>query len=333
MKNNIFVFIVLSILFGIFTSTSKAEGKADVESISKQDIASSISTHRMMETIEKIASTPHPINSEEIQLVKSYLVECFQNIGYNDIQYQKFEYNDENNEYAIRHSSQADLFLESTSNNAKNDGFGENIIITKSSIDDIKKNLIISAHYDSHNDSYGANDNGSGVSVVLELARILKDVEFPYNIKFIMFSGEEKFMLGSRWFVGHLSENERNDIVGVINIDSIAEKSDLGYLAMISGNKRLDGAEYDDEDIKKLAEINNNKISDLFVANDRFCLTMAMNSDHYPFSLLDIPAVSIVQDWKEGLTVNDSTDVIDNIDSDRLTEVTKHILEVIFKLC
>mgnify|MGYP000302618333 CR=1 FL=1 len=44
-------------------------------------------------------------------------------------------------------------------------------------------------------DSVGANDNGSGVAAVLELARILKDTEIPYNIKFILFSGEEKYML------------------------------------------------------------------------------------------------------------------------------------------
>ena len=53
------------------------------------------------------------------------------------------------------------------------------------------KNLIISAHYDSAEDSVGANDNGSGVAAVLELARILKDTEMPYNVKFILFSGEK----------------------------------------------------------------------------------------------------------------------------------------------
>ena len=101
----------------------------------------------------------------------------------------------------------------------------------------------------------GANDNGSGVAAVLELARILKDTEMPYNIKFILFSGEEKYMLGSRWYVGKLTEDERKQIIGVINIDTIAEKSDLGYMAMIEGNKRPDNAEYDDEGLKKLAEL------------------------------------------------------------------------------
>ena len=46
---------------------------------------------------------------------------------------------------------------------------------------------------------YLAKEKGYEVyAAVLELARILKDTEIPYNIKFILFSGEEKYMLGSK---------------------------------------------------------------------------------------------------------------------------------------
>lgn len=279
--------------------------------------------------IDEITSEPRPINSDAIQNVKEYISEYFGNLGYDNIEYQKFEYNDENNENAIRHSSQADVFLASTAENAIVDGIGENIIVTKNSSIDITKNLIISAHYDSAEDSVGANDNGSGVAAVLELARILKDTEIPYNIKFILFSGEEKYMLGSRWYVGKLTEDERKQIIGVINIDTIAEKSDLGYMAMIEGNKRPDNAEYDDEGLKKLAELNKNSMSELFTPRDRFFLTMAINSDHYPFALVNIPAVSIVQDWQDGLNVNNSSDVKENMDIQRIVEVIDQVMEVL----
>lgn len=279
--------------------------------------------------IDEITSEPRPINSDAIQNVKEYISEYFGNLGYDNIEYQKFEYNDENNENAIRHSSQADVFLASTAEDAIVDGIGENIIVTKNSSIDTTKNLIISAHYDSAEDSVGANDNGSGVAAVLELARILKDTEIPYNIKFILFSGEEKYMLGSRWYVGKLTEDERKQIIGVINIDTIAEKSDLGYMAMIEGNKRPDNAEYDDEGLKKLAELNKNSMSELFTPSDRFFLTMATNSDHYPFALVNIPAVSIVQDWQEGLNVNDSSDVKENMDIQRIVEVIDQVMEVL----
>lgn len=54
--------------------------------------------------IDEITSEPHPINSDAIQNVKEYISEYFGNLGYDNIEYQKFEYNDENNENAIRHS-------------------------------------------------------------------------------------------------------------------------------------------------------------------------------------------------------------------------------------
>ena len=96
--------------------------------------------------IDEITSEPRPINSDAIQDVKEYISKYFGNLGYDNIEYQKFEYNDENNENAIRHSSQADVFLASTAENAIVDGIGENIIVTKNSSIDTTKNLIISAH-------------------------------------------------------------------------------------------------------------------------------------------------------------------------------------------
>lgn len=297
--------------------------------IAQADAEMKLSGQNIEQIIDEIASEPHPINSDAIQNVKEYIIKYFSNLGYDNIECQKLEYNDENNENAIRRSSQPDVFLAPTAENATVDGTGENIIVTKKSSMDATKNLVISAHYDSAEDSVGANDNGSGVAAVLELARILKDTEMPYDIKFILFSGEEKYMLGSRWYAGNLTEDEQKQIIGVINIDTIAEKSDLGYMAMIEGNKRPDDIEYDDEGLKKLAELNQNSMSELFTSSDRFYLTMASNSDHYPFALLDIPAVSIVQDWQDGLTVNDSSDVKENLDMERIVEVVDQIVDVL----
>ena len=296
------------------------------ESITQSDAEMQPSEQNIEQIIDEITSEPHPINSDAIQNVKEYIIRCFGDLGYDEIECQKF---DENNENAIRRSSQADVFLAPTAENATADGTGENIIVTKKSSTDTTKNLIISAHYDSAEDSVGANDNGSGVAAVLELARILKDTEMPYNVKFILFSGEEKYMVGSRWYVGNLTEDERKQIIGVINIDTIAEKSNLGYMAMIEGNKRPDDIEYDDEGLKKLAELNKNSMSDLFTSSDRFYLTMATNSDHYPFALVDIPAVSIIQDWQDGLNVNDSSDVKENMDMQRIVEVIEKVTEVL----
>lgn len=66
--------------------------------------------------------------------------------------------------------------------------------------------LIITAHYDHLGgmgaDTYfpGANDNASGVSLVLSLARYYAAHPQPYSIGFILFAGEEAGLLGSKYF-------------------------------------------------------------------------------------------------------------------------------------
>lgn len=66
--------------------------------------------------------------------------------------------------------------------------------------------LFITAHYDHlggmGSDTYfpGANDNASGVSLLLNLARYYAKNPPPYSVVFICFAGEEIGMVGSRYF-------------------------------------------------------------------------------------------------------------------------------------
>lgn len=319
--------IAISMNFCIF------EVKGETNENVQKESEIQIDKDYMREVIEEITFSPHPINSKEIDQVKKCIVSEFNKIGYDNIEYQKFEYNDEENENAIRHSSQIDIFLAPTAEDNTNDGAGENIIIKKDSNQNTQKKLIISAHYDSSPTSSGANDNGSGVAIVLEIAQILKNIDMPYNIEFIMFSGEEKYMLGSRWYAGQLSEDEKDNIIGVINVDTVAEKSDFGYWIMVNGDKRNSDIDYESDDaMQKLAELNGNALSKLFQVNERFSVVMAMNSDHYPFSLLDIPSVTIAQNMEEELKINDESDIKENLDYERMQEVVKCILRVVFEL-
>ena len=287
-----------------------------------------LSKDNMTKTIQEITTHPRAVNSEQIKVVEEYLIKQFKSYGYTEIDKQQFFYNNDNNENAIRRSSQPDIYLAPTADSTNADGVGNNIIVTKRFADTTKE-LILSGHYDSTENSYGVNDNASGVAVVLELARVLSDIELPYNLKFIMFSGEEKYMLGSRWYVNTLSEEERKNIIGVINIDTIAEKSDLGYMLMLHGDKKIENNQYTDEDLKRLADANKNSVSEMFKDENRFIPTMAINSDHYPFSLVGIPAVSVVQDWKNGINANSPDDVFSKIDDNRLYEVAAKVLSIL----
>jgi hypothetical protein len=67
----------------------------------------------------------------------------------------------------------------------------------------------------------GADDNGSGVAVVLESARILASAQpFPWSIRFIAWSGEELGLWGSRHYAD--AARARGDhILGVLNFDMV----------------------------------------------------------------------------------------------------------------
>ncbi|HRP62369.1 MAG TPA: M20/M25/M40 family metallo-hydrolase [Phycisphaerales bacterium] len=84
--------------------------------------------------------------------------------------------------------------------------------------------VIVSGHIDSWDGpgSLGTIDNGTGTSVTIEAARILMaaGVKPKRTIRFILWTGEEQGLLGSRAYVAELSEEERAKISGVFVDDS-----------------------------------------------------------------------------------------------------------------
>ncbi|SIP88176.1 aminopeptidase YwaD [Chryseobacterium sp. RU37D] len=102
----------------------------------------------------------------------------------------------------------------------------KNLIITKQGTTYPNTYVIICGHYDTVTGP-GVSDNGSGTSIILEAARILKDIPTQYSIKFIHFSGEEQGLEGS----GHYADNivfqnnvRQLDIRLVFNLDQVGGK-------------------------------------------------------------------------------------------------------------
>ncbi|AZA83537.1 leucyl aminopeptidase [Chryseobacterium lactis] len=99
----------------------------------------------------------------------------------------------------------------------------KNLIITKTGTLYPNKFVIICGHFDTINGP-GVNDNGSGTSIILEAARILKDVPTEYSIKFIHFSGEEQGLIGSTHYVNNVAYQggvRKLDIKLVFNLDQV----------------------------------------------------------------------------------------------------------------
>jgi len=102
----------------------------------------------------------------------------------------------------------------------------KNLVITKTGTVYPNKFVIICGHFDSINGP-GVNDNGSGTSIILEVARILKDIPTEYSIKFIHFSGEEQGLRGSTHYantVAYQGTNRVLDIKLVFNLDQVGGK-------------------------------------------------------------------------------------------------------------
>lgn len=102
---------------------------------------------------------------------------------------------------------------------------GENIIGRKVSANNDTRVFIVDGHYDTVDDSPGADDNGSGLAAILEILRVLAPLELTSSIEFIGFDLEEQGLLGSEAFVpGGIQPDEK--IAGVFNLDMIGFFSD-----------------------------------------------------------------------------------------------------------
>ena len=98
-----------------------------------------------------------------------------------------------------------------------------------------KESVIVSAHYDHlgrgwpdvHKGDegkihYGADDNASGIAVMLELARkAAKDWKPKRSIIFIAFTGEEAQRAGSKFYVKQSIRYPVKNVMGVINLDTV----------------------------------------------------------------------------------------------------------------
>src|SRR5688500_12464749 len=97
--------------------------------------------------------------------------------------------------------------------------------------------IIVGAHYDTHQKSPGANDNGSGIAALLELARAFAGKRLSRTLRFVAFTNEERpftrtSMMGSRVYARRCRER-REEIKAMICLET------LGYCSEQKGSQRL----------------------------------------------------------------------------------------------
>lgn len=98
------------------------------------------------------------------------------------------------------------------------------------------KTLVIGAHYDSATGTPGADDNASGVAVLLEIARYFQDKQVDFNMEFVAFTNEEPPFfrtedMGSKRYANEKKDNNEK-LLGMICLEM------LGYYSEKKGSQQ-----------------------------------------------------------------------------------------------
>lgn len=185
--------------------------------------------------------------------------------------------------------------------------------------------IVLGAHLDSKSPAPGANDNASGVAVLLEEARILKDAELSPTVRFIAFGAEEvcgpsprNHHYGSRKYVKSLSKAERKKIHGMISIDMVGYGKTFNIRMMKRGPMTLV------KSLKAHAKTNGQK---LVFLKDR---GVDGWSDHEAFEKKKVPVAWL--EWRYDPTCHKKTDTYKHVKRKRVKSTGKLVRSWVLSL-
>jgi hypothetical protein len=248
-----------------------------------------------------------------------YLAERFEEIGLipkgSDGYFQEFSFSPRNNPHALpRYEDSVKIYARNVV------GFMDNRATNT---------VILGAHFDhlgygDENSLYrgdtaihnGADDNASGVSALLALARVLKGRNLNNNYLFIAFSGEEKGLFGSNYF----SKNPTIDLENVnymINMDMIGRLNQENALA-VNGTGTSPSW---------MVNLENIRIDTLKIITTESGIGP---SDHTSFYLKDIPVLHFFTGQHEDY--HRPSDDADKINYDGIYAVTAYIDSLVTRL-
>ena len=299
------------------TAISKKVEKIQVNEVI-QDIIDNVSSNNIKEKLNQLSSfhTRHS-KSKVINEVAEWLLNEFKNIGYSNVFYHIYDTVIDNKEYQLK-----------------------NIICEKKG--ENNKMIIICAHYDCIMEDLqdytsrapGANDNASGVSAILEIARVLNNEKLSYTIQFVLFSGEEQGLHGSVQYSKFIKENN-SQLFRLINLDMI------GYPQLNPGIVIIERDNNSNPVHNRVPENDNLSIETGEIMarmakynNLEFDLDSIYDSDYEPFEAKGYIVIGTYDGSAENINphYHNSSDTPSLIDWDYLTLVTKMVLATVLTL-
>ena len=204
---------------------------------------------------------------------------------------------------------------------------GKNIIATQLGQTNPEDIYIVCAHYDSVT-TFCADDNATGVSAVLEIARVLASQCFDNTIVYALWDEEEIGLRGANYYAQQAADetngNSRDNILGVINMDMI------GYDGDAPGTAGDNDFDIDVRNIANSIAIKDDLITILntytFDLNVIVVNPGTTASDHARFWNQGYSAVLVGESWEtndQTPNYHSSNDRAEDIDFQYMTELTK----------
>ena len=178
--------------------------------------------------------TPAPVVDSIGEIARSYLEDLAQDIGPrlagSDEEAQAAQFIQEVLEEAGYYVEKQSFSFSSEGENLDS----ANLVAIKAG--ESARQIIVGAHYDSVDDGSGADDNASGVAVMLEVAESIIDLPTPYSVVFIAFGAEEEGLYGSNYYVDQMEDAQIQNTLVMINLESVIA-GDIPYVYGVTGSK------------------------------------------------------------------------------------------------
>ena len=194
-----------------------------------------------------------------------------------------------------------------------------NVVATLPGKDPDQATIIVMAHYDNrpqgNTDGYsrasGANDNASGVALLLETARILSSREWNQTIKFIAMAAEEQGTFGSRHFAQNAFLDNMN-IIAAINYDAVGGRTGIPQ------SVRLFAQDLKESPAGELGRYYD-YISGLYLPTFPVIMVDALDregrwGDHREFVNVGMPAIRVIESEEDPDLINSLLDTWSLID-------------------
>ena len=184
-----------------FKSAGRKWAGAPIDQLIKDTIAL-VSQSNLSQWVHDLSAF-HTRHTQSIYInqVATWLFDQFKSFGYTDIMLHQYS----RNGYQLK-----------------------NVVCTKYGTSNANQIMILCGHYDcimeQPNDTNarapGADDNATGIAVILELARILAHIDLKNTVQFVAFSGEEQGYWGSTAYADYIQSNHIN-LLHLINMDMV----------------------------------------------------------------------------------------------------------------